>query len=483
MAQAEKKGLRALLRKVVGLFLTWGFRLAWAAFCISTPFLGMWVSSSLAAHANGPIWVSAVVGLLLFPVAPLLWDWWGTRRRDKKNPDRKRFLTFFDRFLLRTLFLNLALLSITLYANADRAFEALSTRGDWMLDGTEGPVADVIRDGLFTMADRLEWLYVSTRDNPFDDPSQDSDVDPTLDELPPDSLGDSDEGFRRQWPLDPQPHPVVMGMPASVETDYQSVARYIGERIEDPFLRVKAIHDWIATRIPYDAEGLRTMNLPSYDPEIVFETRNAVCSGYAKLMQAMAAELDIDVIYVVGDARAALEEGSGLGHAWNAVFLDEHWYLIDVTWDAGHVGEEGFVADYGIDYLLTPPNVFGLNHYPDDDKWQLRVDPISRGDFLRQPAMTPAFYRQGFELLAPDRSQITVNRRAEVRLRNPEGLSVLVTAEDQAGRSTRCAVTGTETTRAICDLPRSGQYRMTIFSAEEGVRQHWSVGHVDVNRR
>jgi hypothetical protein len=42
-------------------------------------------------------------------------------------------------------------------------------------------------------------------------------------------------------------------MPRDAETDIAAVARYIKEREPDPKQRVKALHDWVADRIAYDA--------------------------------------------------------------------------------------------------------------------------------------------------------------------------------------------------------------------------------------
>ena len=153
-------------------------RLVWSAGVILIPVMGIWFSSSLTAFWNGPIWAVCLAGLLLFPILPLLWEALAIRRANKRDEKsraagravRERFLTFWDRLILRTLTMNMAFLTLMVATFPQAGFTALSTRGDWMLQSVEGDWVEEIRQGLFTGAGWLEWAYDAARENPFDDP-------------------------------------------------------------------------------------------------------------------------------------------------------------------------------------------------------------------------------------------------------------------------------------------------------------------------
>jgi hypothetical protein len=100
-----------------------------------TPVLGVWLASSLVAYTNGPTWLAVCSGVLLFPLLPIAWDLWGRKRRQQKPP----MLTWGDRVILRTLLLNLIFLTCLLALRPQTSFLALSTRGDWMLEGRQDP--------------------------------------------------------------------------------------------------------------------------------------------------------------------------------------------------------------------------------------------------------------------------------------------------------------------------------------------------------
>ncbi|HEY8075503.1 MAG TPA: hypothetical protein VIF62_15370, partial [Labilithrix sp.] len=144
--------------------LTLAFKATAVLFMIGAPLAGTWVASSLAAFANRATWMPVAAGLLLFPGLPLAWEGW-TALRARKRPTR-RFLTFSDRIVLRTLAINVLFLGVLLAAFPERAFVALSTRGDWMLDGHHGPTAERARRVLLGSAGVLEWLYAATHENP-----------------------------------------------------------------------------------------------------------------------------------------------------------------------------------------------------------------------------------------------------------------------------------------------------------------------------
>lgn len=136
-------------------------KIAITALVIAIPLLGIWGASSLAAFGGGSTGLAIGVGLLAFPIVPLAWDGIAQWRRKKDAP---RILKTWDRLVLRTFAVNLVFLGALLSFGPQTLFTALSTRGDWILDGSTSARAASVRGSLLRAADGLEWLYDS-----FDD--------------------------------------------------------------------------------------------------------------------------------------------------------------------------------------------------------------------------------------------------------------------------------------------------------------------------
>lgn len=465
----------------------WGLgallKLAFAGTAVLLPLAGVWIASSLAAHHDGPLWASLVAGALCFPLLPLGWDLFASWRRRRRGETRPRVLTGFDRLVLRTLAINLVFVGGLLAGFPGSVYEALSTRGDWMLQGSDASWATSARSSLFSTAERMRWLHEATHENAYEeliDPSltktdtpvqtpqpgrsrRQAPVRTTEKAVSPSDLL-SDEG----WPFAPTLHPAVSELPAEVETSFDSVARYLADREPDPVQRVKALHDYVADRVAYDAPALAAGHFPPQDAETVFERRTAVCAGYATLLKAMADVAEVEMVVVVGDARDGDGYFDGRGHAWNAVALGGQWYLLDATWDAGHVDGTTFKKSYGAGYFLTPPEVFVATHMPDDPKWQLLAEPLSPGDFLRQPHLQPEFAALDLELVNPRRARHSVRagESLELRFANPHHfrLSGVVRAEGDPG-GLRCE-TDDERENLTCRFPEAGRRRVSLFGPE-----------------
>ena len=129
-----------------------------------TPVVGVWLASSLVAYTNGPTLLAVFSGILLFPLLPILWD---LSKRNKQRGKRTAILSWSDRITLHTLVLNLVFIALLLALCPQSSFLALSTRGDWFLDGKKGPQVELAREGLFNLASGLEGLYLAFHDNPF----------------------------------------------------------------------------------------------------------------------------------------------------------------------------------------------------------------------------------------------------------------------------------------------------------------------------
>jgi hypothetical protein len=466
-----------------------------------TPLLGVWLASSLVAYTNGPTWLAVASGVLLFPLIPIVWDLWGSKRR-QQSP---QILTWGDRIILRTLLLNLIFLACLLALRPQTAFLALSTRGDWMLDGKQGAQVELVRRSLFKVANGMEWLYLAVRQNPYQQyadaeiqPPPQTTTQPSAQVTPqgnspepqqtpqptPQPNASTGSAYSASWPLKAEIHPAVANMPASVEVSIESVARYIAQQEQDPFLRVKALHDYVADRVAYDAPAFfGQAPRPPQDAETVFRTHKAVCAGYAKLLKALGQAIGEEIVYVVGDSRSQISDLNGSSHAWNAAKIQGNWYLIDATWNSGYVEGASFTKQYRTSYLFPPPEVMVVSHFPDDPAWQLLPEPLPRGEFLRQPMLPPSFFAQGLKLISPTRSQTAIQDNAIIQLENPQQRWLMASYNlKQSQQAERCADQTSQIPQLSCSLPSPGTYEVRLFSSDQQYGQYEYVGQLEFNK-
>ncbi len=118
------------------------------------------------------------------------------------------------------------------------------------------------------------------------------------------------------------------------------------------------IHDYIVLNTAYDHDNFIKNTIPdsSYTIEGLLNTGLAVCQGYAETFKMFMDILGIDCYVISG-------YGDGLGHAWNAIKLDDEWYYVDVTWDDPTPDVPGNI-DYG--YLNVTAEQLAQDHSWDD---------------------------------------------------------------------------------------------------------------------
>ncbi|MCA9681329.1 MAG: hypothetical protein KC457_03970 [Myxococcales bacterium] len=505
-------------------------RVLWTIFVITVPLVGVWIASALAALEDGPVYLAVIAGALAFPVLPLLWELVAGRLRARlrerrrsrslsaqrsrgrgRDEDQPPILGVWDRIVLRTLAINLAFVGGVLAMRPAQVFEAVATRGDWMLDGVDGPWADRARDGLHQAAEGLEWLHRRTHRNAYEElvderftsppppprPTPVAGADAVESEtssgggpqpgedLRLEAFADAVEARRwSHWPQPTEPHPLVLAMPAEAEASIASVAAYIVEHEPDPWQRTKAIHDYVATRIAYDHAALDAgPPFPPQDAQTTFESRRSVCAGYANLFAALVQESGGRAVVVVGDARSTLEDQMrGPGHAWNAVEVEGEWVLVDTTWDAGYKIDGAFAFVYSTDYLFVPAEVMGLTHMPDDPGWQLRAQPLERGEFLRQPVLNPGFFAEGFDLISPTRSPIVAaDGEIEVVIGNRQDKYLMATLLGDGGSALDCRVEPGREIHVRCPLYAPGSYTLQLFANDEPYGSFEGVGMLAVS--
>ena len=491
---AAPGGAAARVAKVVGYAVLRG---VWISTMVLTPLFGFWLASSLAAYKNASQWLALLGGLALFPLLPVGWEAFAAWRRTKQKAPKKQILTRIDRLVLRTLAINGVFLVVMLWAAKATAFRALAVRGDWMVDDCDNAVCTNVRGFLLGIADKLD-SHKAADDDGGRYGSSDSAPDPSKvkhrDDTPSKVTGTEPPKTAAGWPLDDTPDPKVVDMPESATASITSVGAYLKEQFPDKKQRVKAIHDFVALRLEYDYDTLKLierndyMNVPSQEAEPVFARKKGVCAGYAKLMSAIGSAANIELKYITGYIRDSVRRvapGSddqvkaslqGYRHAWNAVLIDDEWFLIDATWD-DPTGAETPVRST---YLFTPPKLFAYDHLPEDPAWQLVMSPISPGDFARLPIMSPEIGRLGLTLESPTRSQVSVSGTLEIVLDNPYGAEVLAQPKNRSGEC-RVAAAGGKTT-ATCSLP-DGEHEVRLFAGPRGSRSYEYIGSILANSR
>ena len=481
------------------------------------PLVAVWGASSLAAMWTGRADAAAALGLLLFPVLPVGWEVASLRRRAKEKKPRPRILTAVDRLTLRTLAVTLPFLVPMVWLWPAPLFQALTTRGDWFLDGVEAPWAAGARSAVLRVADGLVWMHDAVDDNPWRDdegeavvvqhdegpgpmpdgahvdvvsptPAPAPDPTPTPTPVPPPAPTPTppsppsplDPGA---WPFSATLHPLAHDPPATAAASIESLGAYYAAEIADPVERAKAVHDWIADHVAYDAPSYHAGRIPPQTAERAFTSHLAVCAGYARLFEALGDAAGLHVETVVGTARHGPLDSDG--HAWNAIELEDRWFLVDTTWDAGSVEGDTFTRDYRAMYFLVPPEVIGVTHFPDEERWQLRDAPLTRGEWNRQPMLRPLFFAAGLHLDTPDRAQIDAGPtvRAHVTAAD-EAWHLLATVEPEGGGERQhCDVAGTRTIDVSCALPARGAWTVRLYTSRERYGMYDGVASFDVAYR
>lgn len=243
--------------------------------------------------------------------------------------------------------------------------------------------------------------------------------------------------------------------------------------------KARALFYWIALNIKYDYEGLKTDFWKYYPSDYkiaqdTYEKRKGVCSGYSHLFNLMCKQVGLKSIVIDGYSRIETYQ-AGLpirepNHAWNAVFIEGIWKLLDVTWASSNAKNDS-INDY---YFFTKPEEFVVNHLPENEEWQLLQAPIDKKDFDNYPYISFSYFELGFKLPYPKEGYISNNQGVfEIVIGTSQNYSLLVKIYDYANR--KWITTGYTTSKESSGdvlikikLEQQGKYLVKVSSLEQG---------------
>jgi transglutaminase/protease-like cytokinesis protein 3 len=342
------------------------------------------------------------------------------------------------------------------------------------------------------------------------------------------------------WPMRPTVSPEIVRVPRAAERSIESLAAYVVARQPDPWLQLKALHDWMATRMTYDVEaGMRLEEgwrvfLPGSaagrdlsscyhawepgpegalpilcptrsddgtwlldpharvaassvalmpDPEAVFASRAGACSDYAALFMALGRAAGLDVAYVTGSARRISPTIMRGGVVEEATRLH--------AWNVARVRDlerpidvtwDSATCSWGsctkvdTDWLFTPPDVFRFTHAADDPRWRFGEGASFEAQFEGRPLLTPRFFALGLTLVSLTTQPISSEGDVEIRIDTVGGVAVDVQPHDE------CAVREVGSFRVIhCHFTGDPPSEIVLSAKAPGAR-YAIVGAVAVSR-
>jgi transglutaminase/protease-like cytokinesis protein 3 len=153
--------------------------------------------------------------------------------------------------------------------------------------------------------------------------------------------------------------------------------------------KFRAIYKWICNNIEYDyslyLENKQNKQKLSSEEFIqwnknfnkrlfreLIEHRRTVCTGYAFLLREMCSYVGINCVMIDGYGKTSTPSKLP-NHTWNAVQLNDKWYLCDPTWASGFIDMRNlkFERDYKDKYFLTDPIEFARTHEPLNKTWAM----------------------------------------------------------------------------------------------------------------
>lgn len=206
-------------------------------------------------------------------------------------------------------------------------------------------------------------------------------------------------------------------------------AEDLAEKIQKDFSsdsdRARAIYDWIAFNIRYDyavflnpprtqgfsysTEAEKQRKIREINDKLIqktFDSQKVVCEGFTALYKHLAGLVGLKSEIIRGDSKTRLADigrkSTSSNHAWNTVFFDKKWHLIDVTWGQGYYDSSKgrMVNDFDPIYFDTDPDYFFAKHFPDSGSYL--GNKLNKNEFLNGPLIYNKTIAGDHQIKSPD---------------------------------------------------------------------------------
>jgi transglutaminase/protease-like cytokinesis protein 3 len=265
---------------------------------------------------------------------------------------------------------------------------------------------------------------------------------------------------------------IALNFPKKKYKSYTELVNPLTDHLHSEHEKLRAIFRWITDNISYSFSNR------SSDADKVVKNKKAVCIGYSNLLKEMCNSVGIECEIITGYSKTSIQDINMKfkkpDHAWNAVKLYGKWYLVDVTWAAGHFDSKKrkIIKSYNEIYFLTPPEVFIKKHFPKNKNWQLVERPVSKAEFAKQHIYYNGFFDNDILDLQPQKGLIKISLKDTLVFQLQTDIDInkvtIMINDDQY--SYPSDISRTDNFYIIKHkLEREGTYELTLFLNEESV--------------
>lgn len=256
---------------------------------------------------------------------------------------------------------------------------------------------------------------------------------------------------------------------------------YLTKPATNDIEKARAIARWITSNIAYDFEAASNeKNRPSDNADSVFQNRHALESGFASLFVRMMHTAGVETFAVSGLKKGfnfTPGDASTLKrHTWNAFRTGGKWYLVDLPVYKEVETDGSYKLAYADTFFCIQPEQMVFTNFPDDKRWQLLNEPITKEQFLTSVQCFGAFHgllitpvsHRDYEIFSKPRT-IILSFEAPATLQ----LGARAYAEKGAREQHAIIKTSREGRKfTVCvKFPAEGTYKLEI-TATELIRGH-----------
>lgn len=206
-------------------------------------------------------------------------------------------------------------------------------------------------------------------------------------------------------------------LPTDVEK-FRAIYRWVCTNIKGDYYQQDKV---IRKRKNYKNDSLALLQWNNNYAKTALKTlihkKRTMCTGYAYLIKELCFFANLDCEIIDGYGRLATSNVKNLelaNHAWNAVKLNNKWYLCDATWSSGYTSSDSkFISAYNDGYFLTDPTLFAKNHYPLQEKWLLNTTLI-QSKFNAPPLVYGETFKHRIVPVTPKDMNIVVKQNTAV---------------------------------------------------------------------